>query len=65
MQRTISDFALNLGMLMGIMSNLEDQGIRHPSISQEEWDELKLLLLRVAGRFYEENKTEKKEQTNG
>ena len=65
MKRTVSDFALNLGMLMGIMSNLEEQGIKPPTIPQAEWDELKLIALKVAGRFYEKSETKKRSEKNG
>ena len=59
MVRTESDFALHLGLLIGVMSNLEEQGITtHSSVPKAEWEELKTVATKVAGRFYEEKKEE-------
>ena len=57
-----SDFAFQLGQLMGVMSGLDAQGFHHSSFSRAEWDELMETLTKAANKFYERG-YEKEKQT--
>lgn len=59
-KKNISDFAFQLGKLMGTMANLEGQNLKHPDVPIDDWNRLKDAINKVAINFYKfEDRNEK------